>query len=187
MKLIGLDLDGVIADTDKTIREYIFKLFGKKLEREHIFDAYYEKCLDLSIRDLSYLWEKFYDENAWEKIDVIQESKYTLNKLSDKFNYVIVTSRPEYLYNSTKKWLAKHDIKYLNLVVTSKEKKSEIIKKNNWNLSYFIEDRYDFAQDISGINVPVLLYDYPWNNEGKEVKNIKRVYSWLEIERIIKN
>ncbi|MFH1715152.1 MAG: HAD hydrolase-like protein [Elusimicrobiota bacterium] len=182
---LGLDLDGIIADTDTALRAYIKELFGETITRDQITSFFYEDCLNFSDEKISHFWREFNKNNGWGEIKSVNGALETLNTLKNKYKYIIVTSRPENLFNVTRDWLEKHNLNYEELIVTSKKNKSDILREGGWNISCFIEDRVDFATDIAKSDIPVLLYDYPWNQSENLHKNIKRVFSWQEIKNIL--
>jgi uncharacterized HAD superfamily protein len=50
---------------------------------------------------------------------------------------------------------------------------------------YMIEDGPEYALDVASKGINVLLYDAPWNRKHVFPDNVKRIYSWSEIEKIV--
>ncbi|MFC1566211.1 hypothetical protein ACFL4A_00005, partial [bacterium] len=178
MKYLGLDIDGIVADTDKTLRNYLHKLYGYNLKQSDITSFYYEECSWFEKGKMDDFWKRFNEDDGWLKIDLVDDVQDALNTLSGKFAFVLISSRPAFLQDVTEKWLIEKKIPFNNLIVTEQKSKSEIITDNKFDVQYFVEDRHDFALDIAESNINVFLYDYPWNQDDTLHKNIKRVYSW---------
>ncbi len=122
---IGIDIDNVISDFNKKLLEE-YKIHDKKLKNPGIIN----KNADY-IRKGMFDWsgdeeQNFYKNNIEriaKKLGVIDGAKKYIDKLHKDNHYIyIITGRDngEYKepYDMTKKWLAKNNIYYDNLVLT---------------------------------------------------------------------
>ena len=54
--VFGIDIDGILADTDLAIRIYLKKLFNYDLKREEVVSYHYEDFLNLEPAEIDRLW-----------------------------------------------------------------------------------------------------------------------------------
>lgn len=186
--IIGIDIDGVIADSEPLYRQTINRLFNLNFKQEDITSYKYEESAGLTDDQMRLVWKTFYREGGWLKIKPIEGAKNFLDKLKrGKHRIVIVTSRPrEHIKKETYQWLEKHKVPYSELIFLENHKsKHQAAQLRGHKFDYFIEDYYEYARDFAQRGVKVLLMDYPWNRWGKPHPNIKRIKSLKEAEAII--
>lgn len=186
--IIGIDIDGVIADSEPLYRRTINKLFNLRLKQKDITSYQYEESAGLTDDQMHLVWKTFYREEGWLKIKPIKGAKKFLDKLKkEKHRIVIVTSRPrEHIKKETYQWLKKHKIPYSELIFLENHKsKHQAALLRGHRFDYFIEDYYEYARDLAQREVKVLLVDYPWNRRGKPHPNIYRIKNLQEAEVII--
>lgn len=186
--IIGIDIDGVIADSEPAYRRMINRLFNLRLKQKDITSYKYEECAGLTDDQMRLFWKTFYHEGGWLKIKPIKGVKKFLDKLKrEKHRIVIVTSRPrKHIKKETLQWLKEHKMPYSELIFLENHKsKHQAALLRGHRFDYFIEDYYKYALDLAKRKVKVLLMDYPWNRWGKPHPNIKRIKSLKEAEAII--
>jgi uncharacterized HAD superfamily protein len=61
------------------------------------------------------------------------------------------------------------------------DSKLSYIKEHNIKLDFFIEDRLEFALEVSKVGTKVFLMDRPWNRNHKDSNGLIRVKDWAEI------
>lgn len=176
---IGTDLDGVIADSDPVYRFFIKKFLGRELKREDVTSFFYEDCLGISVAEMNRVWDFFNNEKGWEKIEPVAGAVEFLNKFAVKNKVFVVSSRPAFLEKDTKEWLERYEVNYNKLILTDGQPKLNAIK--NLNISHFIEDRLDYAQEMAKAGIKVLLFNYPWNQHNEKQPNLYRVENWNDI------
>jgi len=178
--IIGLDLDDTITNSSdifiKYAKEYndinniIYnintnefnqkKAFGWNKEQQNEFsNLYLEKIL----------LEATPKKNAVEVINKLYKNG---NKI------IIITARQNNenidMYELTKKWLDKYNIKYNELIIESCNKRIDCIK-NGVNL--FVD-----VDIYNNLKIPLLMFS---TNYNKSYKYIERVNNWNEIDKII--
>ncbi len=186
--IIGIDVDGVLADSEPLYRQTINRLFDLHLKQEDITSYKYEECAKLTDDQMRLFWKTFYREGGWLKIKPVKGAKKFLNKLKrEKHRIVIVTSRPrEHIKKETYQWLKKHKMPYSELIFLENHKsKHQAALLRGHRFDYFIEDYYKYALDLAQKGIKVLLMDYPWNRWGKPHSNIRRIKDLKEAEKII--
>lgn len=183
-KSIGIDIDGIIGDSDKIFRKHINKYFDINLKREDIIHFYYDKVLGITKKQMEKFWDSFTEKNLWLSIPLLPLAKTSIDYLSEKYEIIIITSRNESLMDTTKTWLEKNKIKFNKLYLCKRgESKLSKILQNNIDLYALIEDKLDIAENFSKEDIKVYLFNYQWNQTTKKSlnKNIIRINGWREI------
>jgi len=181
---IGLDIDGILADSDPAFRAHMQKLFQRPFLRKDVVCFDYQQCFDFSETQFSLFWATFTKQGKWEKIKIIKGVKPFLAHFRSKDIFVI-TARPLELKKQTMAWLKKNKIAYKKLIFMSRESKHHDVLLHKLKFDYFIEDRFEFSKDLADLGIKVLLLNYPWNLKFGEYPGITRVHSWSEIGKII--
>lgn len=181
-KAIGIDIDGVIGDSDRIFRKHLNSFFHLKLKRSDIKEFYYEKVLGLSEEEIMPFWRHFNENRLWLEIPLIRNARTSIDYLKSKYAIILITARNEKLRDVTVEWLTANAVPYDELTMLSgSESKITKILQNNIRLNALVEDKLENAYHFAEEGVKVFLFDYPWNRSGSARENIVRVRSWKEI------
>jgi uncharacterized protein len=183
---IGLDIDGVLADSDPAFRAHMKELFQRPFSRKDVVCYDYQECFDFSEDQFDLFWETFTEQGKWEKIKVMPGVKKFLRYIKAK-DITVITARPKELKKQTIRWLKINRISYQKLIFMSRESKHHDVLLHNLKFDYFVEDRFEFSKDLADLGIKVLLLNYPWNLKFGDYKNIIRVNNWADISRTILN
>ncbi len=182
-KIIGIDIDSVLADSDKVFTKELERLTGRKFIREDNSPFKYEEAFHLDNDTMQKFWNDFTKKNGWQAIPTIPKSVETMQRLKKEGYYIIIISaRPPIIKKQTIEWLKINKIPYDELFLTNYEEKTNFITHLP-GLLYFVEDHPDFAYQFAEKGINVLLYDWPWNKSVSH-KNITRVKNWDDIQNI---
>ncbi|RLD16219.1 MAG: hypothetical protein DRI36_06005 [Caldiserica bacterium] len=185
MKRIGIDIDGVLTDTANVFLDYVYRIYGKRYTVSQITDYFFEEVLDLSIEEVNRIWEEIFRDNIWENLPPIDGAVEVVQELQRKYPIYIITARPEIALEGTKKWLENYGIKYEKLIIANLDTKVGFMRKENINLTYFIEDRWEFAVEFAKEGIFVFLLNQPWNIKKGDFPGVRRVNNWKEIGEIL--
>lgn len=174
--IIGVDIDNVIADTEKKLRQLLSEERGITLAREDIRNYRLENIAGIGRDELSFIMDRFNNGSMFLDVEVIEGAGETIERLKERHRIIIVTSRPEKVAAITRQWLAKNYIAYDELHFVSNT------KVNGIPYDLFLEDQDNFATELADEGTFVLLFDAPWNRDV-EHENIERVYSWQDVRR----
>ncbi len=174
--IIGVDIDNVIADTEKEVRRILFDKRGVKLHREDIINYSLENIAGIEREDLQDILEMFNQGDIFLKLDVIEGARETMENLKRYHRIVLVTSRPPSVEDKTRRWLSREQIPYDELHFAGES------KVNGIPYELFLEDQGNFAWELAEDGTFVLLFDAPWNRELAH-ENINRVYNWQDVHR----
>ncbi len=182
---MGLDIDGVVADSSPWLEEALSEILGRLVKREEIVKYDFS---NFGIED----W-RMRKETTRERLMTakpIEGAAETLRKLYESGYFLAyISARSDFLpEEDTRDWLNVHGIphNYVRHVYKSRDKKG-LIELGDFD--WFIEDRFDTCTSLADIGVKSILFKQPWNEKefGKNGQDnyITRVNSWREIERVL--
>lgn len=189
---IGIDIDDTISDSFETIFADSQKFDIEELGNNGELKQYGKISNHNYIETLYSHWNKDQINAFWSKyfINVLTKAKpkpyvvEILKKLHNEGNkIIIITSRHEEEENSnliekyTKKWLNENKIYYDKLIINAQDK--YIIAKEN-NINLFIDDSIKHCCKMAENNIKTFIYTSICN-QGVDVLNIDRVYSWIQV------
>ena len=194
---IGIDIDDTLSESF----ELVFP-FSQKFDIEELGNSgkvqNYGKTEDHSyIENMYSHWTEEQTSLYWEKIfmQAVTEARpkpyasEVIHKLKEEGNQiVIITSRYEVLPNDntietkSKEWLTKNGIPYDDFVLNAKDK---LIAAQNKNIDLFIDDSIQHCRRVNSGGIKTLLVTTN-ANQGVEVPELERVYSWIQIYEIYK-
>jgi uncharacterized protein len=185
---IGIDFDEVITNTSEPLQTFFKNKTGISIPYKSITS--YDltnvwKCSKLSVQQ--HLLD-FYDSPLFDSITPLEGSLNGIKTLSRFHSLYIVTSRHEKSKEKTYNWIER----YLNgnisdLFFTGEYESSGISKADiclEKDLEILLEDTPFHSYECAKNNIPVILFDKPWNKSVSHPK-ISRVYTWPEaLEKI---
>ena len=178
LPILGIDLDNVISDTDNLVRLIISELYNVKLQRKDIIFFDYSKC-GVTKEQEKEVFRIFHEKRCVEvlpKPDAVE----SIDKLNEKFQVHIVTSRPEFTRSNTIKWLYDYGINYDAIDFRTNKHTSDI------RFEYFIEDKRETAYNLANQGVNTIIFNKPWNQpDPKDIDNITRLNSWEDIVKYL--
>ena len=189
---IGIDLDGVLADYQKELVEFVNEKYGK----EHKFDS----VLRDDVYDIlggnpflrAYLLACFYFySDSLSKISPVPGAVSAVKKLrAQGYKLYIVTSRFWGFSRRTNLWLEKHFGKgtfekvVYSKILSTYSSRFKAKKYGELGVKIAVEDSSRVATDCAKEGIEVLLMNLPWNR-GVKAENITRVKDWAEAVRKI--
>lgn len=180
---IGIDIDDTLTNLFDVFVSYgFFYAYENNIEIQELFINGFEAIDTFNFtpeQDKSF--QDTYLYNILNQVKPRPLASDVINKLKDKFDIYIITSRNDNLMKdcklSTEKWLNNNNIFYDHLIYNC-ENKAEFCKNNN--IKYFIDDNHKHCVNVSREGVKSFIFD---NNFNKDYYNndIIRVYSWGQI------
>jgi len=159
MKVLFLDMDGVLADFDKGIQDWYGITFSKREKRVWDYDY---KAHNLTAKDF---WEGLRHE-FWEDLEWLPEGRGLFAMLS-RFDPVIVTAPPWSSPGAVEgkaAWLKKH------LPKLWKERRFAFAS-NKFHFAFkgavLIDDREENVDKFVAADGDAILYPQPWNRNRR--------------------
>ena len=185
-KIVGVDIDGVLADYPRSFVEFINQELGTNHNPDEVknYDIYEELGIDTELGVK--LKDKYRQSGQKRYIPVIDGAKEMLEGLrEDGYKIVILTARPYKKYNrifpDTMEWLKKNGLVF-DAIIFDEEKEERLLKEFGTNrVEFFIDDVVKNANAISNLGGKCLLVDRPYNQGADLKKNVTRVGSIKEV------
>jgi len=178
--IVGVDIDGVIADYPRSFVEYINQELGTNYDADKVkkYDIYEELGIntELGIK----LKDKYRQSGQKRYIPVIDGAKEMLQGLRDQgYKIVLLTARPYKKYNrifsDTMEWLETNSLVY-DAIIFDEDKEERLLKEfGNNRVDFFIEDVASNANAISTLGVKCFLVDRPYNQDASLNDNVTRI------------
>ena len=185
---IGIDLDGVVIDSENTWRVYeevfdIEEVGGNNIINKE--EPYFQQ---------RYNWNEEKQDKFWKNCvlkasidsNLMPGFKFVYNLLKDNNEFIVITARggriPE-LIDDAKEKFEKNNIKF-DKYYWNIHNKAEICKKEN--IDIMIDDNWMNCIDISSNGIKTLYFKATDLKILKETEYLKQVTNWGEIYRIIK-
>lgn len=171
---IGIDIDGVIADFVGSFLPRLQKYCKCKVK--NIVNFNFWENLNIDKIEFDKIWEKeVIETNFYSDLKLVKGSLEALKILKKDNKLILISSREKQLARDTFNWLKHYGIPFSRLELVEKDKKKKVAKMVKCDL--VIEDNLDIARMVEARGVPVLLFDYPWNKIGRDVRWVK---NWKE-------
>lgn len=193
-KVLGVDLDNVLMDFNAAMMAH---------HNTHHGTSYVGD--DVTTTDLADIWQCTAEE-CFDRVNAFYCSSHheealpepgapeITQRLAEKHDLYVITSRPQEVETYTKSWLDRHfpntfrEVVFTNLFNTSnalKVSKADVCQR--LGVDIFIDDFPHHVLDVSSRGVTSLLFDAPCNKDATLPPHIKKVYSWKEILDIVEN
>ena len=189
--IIGVDIDGVLAEFVQAFAEYYNSKHGTKVSKEHFFSYNFWEVLggtrESAVREVM----QFYETAYFRGIQPIRGSQEGVAALS-QHQLVVITSRPHVVHDETKKWVERHFPQMFKGIYLTNEW-SEAGKSQmkpdvclELGVDVMIEDSLEYAVQCAGKGLMVLLLNQPWNRASELPERVAIAHSWRDISRYLK-
>ncbi|MHB1654259.1 MAG: 5' nucleotidase, NT5C type [Desulfitobacteriaceae bacterium] len=173
---IGVDIDGVIADSYPAWLKELNRHYGKNISVLEDYDMHL--VFDVAWDDMN----DFFVENVDHLLGIPQPvvgAKEGIETLIQEGHdiFYITARRPEE-EAITLDWLRRYNIPYETVLFSGFKSKVDLVQQ--WNMQAFIEDHLANAKDISGLGIPVFLLATSYN-QGELSPQVTRCQNWSEI------
>jgi len=184
---IGIDIDGVITDEVKYLKERGKDYFGKEVVDTSSYDV--SGLFGVSSDEEMIFWDDIFFDYA-QNVSLRENVSDVLKKIkNDGHRIIIITARDivakgfsslDDLHNKTREYLERNDIVFDDLVFRKSPKVDSV---DEFNLDFFIEDS---PRNITALSqkTKVIIYDVDYNRHIDN-ENTVRAKNWNEIYSII--
>lgn len=167
---IGLDLDGVAYEWDKTARYMLRRRIeqkGARVPTELFFPSADWDAIQgmVSPADWGWLWSDAITDGLYRYGHVVQGAIEGVSALANLGDVMVITSRPKAAVNDTIAWIGMmfNRVSLAGIVIQSNgQRKSEVHPTPN----VYIDDAPKVADDIlDNTASSLVLFDQPWNQK----------------------
>jgi len=187
---IGIDIDGVLTNTEQFSVEYFSKYCVENDIEFNIGTSDYrlEKTFNVSEEYSKSFWDKCLILYAQTEKARLFASEIIKKLKDDGHEIFIITARwttnqdddaGKNMRGIVKKWLSENDITHDRLIFSKAEKEQKLQEIKDYKIDLMIEDHPKNINELSSI-IPVICFNNSYNRECKG-KNIIRCYSWYDI------
>jgi uncharacterized HAD superfamily protein len=191
---IGIDIDDVLVETWDAICAYHNHTFGTHFTQDdgkmYSLSAIFGRSDEQIRQELN----DFYYSPYYMNMKPVPESVTEILSMKEDHELHIISSRPNYSIDHTKKWLEQyfpqaffriHITRHVNPYGDNEDgklSKAEVCQQESIQL--LIEDSVDYLKECTSENTNGILIDKPWN-QGSLPPYTTRVFSWKEIVETI--
>ena len=178
---IGVDIDGVVADTFPLILRELNQYFGKQIRSEEFKDYDVRKVYGIDegqFKEFIRNREQLLIKEPWP----VEGAAEHLKLMALRNKIYLITARREQLRGATESWLKSWGLCYEGLVLVGSHAKGDTCAA--LGLHIFVEDNPQNARQLAKCGIPVLLLDQPYNR-GPMPPTVIRVYSWADVYQYI--
>ncbi|MGH7824522.1 MAG: 5' nucleotidase, NT5C type [Candidatus Binatia bacterium] len=196
-KTIYVDMDDVLCETARGCLAIIERKFGKQIAYECLTSFDLGQACDLGIEETAALYHIVHHPDELLKLEPIQGAIPILKQwIAAGFEIAIVTGRPPATYEPSLQWLKRHEVPYHAFTMVDKYARFDTENTIAITLAQLTDHQFYFAVEDSPIiarflaermNVPVKLFDRPWNRAAAEHPMITRYNHWHEIAEALLN
>ena len=184
-KIVGVDIDGVLADYPECFIDFINDKVGTDFKAKEL-NQYnlYEAITDIPTEVMKELKHEFRKSGKLKKVGILPGAKEFLQRLKDKdYRIILLSARPYKKYRrifaDTKEWLKENDLAH-DAILWGEDKLNRMIREfGEKSVKFFVEDNLKNANSISkSTKVYLLNKSY---NQGVLSENVVRVKNLKEV------
>ncbi|GEN84372.1 putative nucleotidase YqfW [Sporosarcina luteola] len=173
---LGIDIDGTVT-CPTSLLPHINKQFGCNLALDDIKEYDLTKAFPVQEEEF-YEWYRSAEELIYETSPAQEYAKMILSEWQQRFELFYISARGQNVLDCTVQWFEREEIPYDHIELIGSHHKIETAKK--FEVDAFFEDKHDNAVGIhEELNIPVILFDTPYNREPIP-NGVIRVTNWQE-------
>lgn len=184
---ILIDLDSVVFLTHEVIAQEVYRKWGIKIDYEKLTTHDIAECYNIDGREL---WELVKKVICLNELPPEQFVSTVLPNIIENYNVHFVTHRPDCALTPTIKQIKNLGVPEPYTIQIVNDHRYDDCKYKymlDKNIKIAIEDKAETILDIhTNTDANILIFDRPWNRNLKETYRMRRVYSWLEINDLLK-
>lgn len=187
--IVGVDIDGILADYPFSFMEFVNKHLKRKITKEDLISYNLKECMGLTTEQYIEMKDLYRQSGEKRFIPLVDGAKEFLNFLND-FGYTVIllTARPykkyKRIFADTQEWLKSNGLKY-DSIIWDEEKDERLVREFGRNrISCFVEDSLSNANKISDLGITVYLLDKVYN-QGNMNENVIRIKKLANIKEMV--
>ena len=183
-KIIGVDIDDVLADFSSAFIAFCGEHYGKCVKKEDFTHVDFWRGWGVSREKLVSWLGAFNESYAEERMLPLPGSQEVICQMAECHELHVITSRPLEIAQGTVRWIERHfgksflDVHFCTTkggLVSTRSKKTvcEML-----GAKILLDDHPQNADECSSNGIQVYLFDQPWNRHIEQGPQIVRVFSW---------
>jgi uncharacterized HAD superfamily protein len=189
-KIVGVDIDGVLADYPRSFVEFVNEQLGTTHDYRTITNYNIAENLGLSTEECARMKHLYRDSGQKRFIPVIEGARQFLDQLKYAgYTVVLLTSRPidkyKRIFADTQSWLAENKLHYDAILFDESKGERLLNEFGRDKVEFFVDDYAPFASGIGEAGFRCYLINRPYNQVDTHY-NVRRVYSLTDIVKLEK-
>jgi len=170
-KVIGVDIDGVLADYPRSFVQFINEELGTYYMLEDVTSYNIYESLGIPLEKGLELKDKYRQTGQKRFIPLCEGAKEFLDWAREQdYAVVLLTARPYQQYKrifaDTMEWLKSNELHY-DMVLFSENKEETLINQFQGQVEFFVEDMPKNANQVARLGVPCYLITRPYNKDSQ--------------------
>lgn len=175
---IGIDIDGVVADSYPAWLEELNRHYGKNItvledyEMHLVFDVPFDDMNNYFVDNVEHLL------SIPKPVRGAREGIESL--IQEGHDIIYITARRTEEEEITLRWLEQYGIPHETVLFSGFKSKVDLVRE--WGIQAFVEDHVLNAEGIAHIGVPVFLMTTSYNRDKALPENVTRCADWEGIK-----
>lgn len=195
-KLIAVDLDDVLSQTNETMRLHVNEQYGASHTKDDYlvpgsYLEYWETIWKMTTQEGDVRYQSYKKIRNSPAMKPVKGALSVLRAMKQRYRLVIVTSRSKADSSATEAWLQQHyypDIfEGIEYVPGSYLQEAEVTKAmicRQMGVEYLIDDALEHCEPAAAEGITCVLFgEYGWNKYEVLPPNVVHLKSWPDIER----
>ena len=180
----GIDIDGTVT-SPATLIPHINKQYNLAITLDDVVEYDFLSAFPYPVdRDQFQHWFKANEPEMYRVSELAHHAQEVLQSWKQKYELFYISARGQNVKDITTNWFYDQDIPFDHIELIGSHDKIKTAKA--FEVDVFFEDKHDNAVMLAEqLNIPVLLFDTPYNRLPIP-SNVIRVYDWLEANEWIK-
>ena len=182
-------MDDVIADFIPALLRWRIETYGGSFNKEGLKSYYLQEALGVPLKEARDIVTSFLLNHSL-CIPPMTKSQESIRELQKQHNLHIITSRQPEVEQATYQWLDRNfpgmfqsvSFSANHYIILPAHRKLKSALCGELGVEYLIEDSPEYAVQCANTEIPVLLFNQPWNQDCKH-SMITRVENWDDITR----
>lgn len=187
-KKLGIDFDDVLIDFVTHLTYFHNEAYDTTLTKEQTITWNLHEVWNTTEEEAMKRMNDFLLSEDHKNVIPMEGAKESLERLSEKFELIIITARDKSFSDEAFHLIEKHfgtifsSVHFLYDNGVKQSTKGVLAK--SLDIDFFIDDSVTNVMSIEEAGIATFLFDAPWNRDFND-PNIKRVHSWKEIEGLL--
>lgn len=194
---IYVDIDDVLAESTRAYVGIVKQLFGREVSYERITTFDLKVSFGFTQAEFDHFFDVVHHPDSILSFEPIAGAIEVLSEWAARgLEISVVTGRLASSYDASLEWLTKHGVPFDSLTMVDKYSRPNNDNGNAISLDRLaqmefclaVEDSPAMATFLSDrMDIPVLLFDRPWNQSVQLDGRIQRCSSWMQVKAAIES
>lgn len=180
----GIDIDGTVTTPD-TLLPHINQAYQVNLTLDDVKEYDFLSAFPYDVdRHAFAKWFKANERYMYEVSEIYPDAQKILSHWHQRYDLFYISARHNDLLDTTVHWFEQQQVPFDRIELVGSHDKVETAKR--LDVHAFFEDKHDNAVMLAEtLQIPVLLFDTPYNREATP-DNVIRVSSWQQADETIR-